>query len=68
MKWTVARFPNGSWSSGGKPDSKEYQSCEVFVVDADSREKATKKGQSQRSRQRRRDGLLPAISCKESEL
>ena len=22
--WTVVRFPNGSWSYGGRPDSPEY--------------------------------------------
>jgi len=61
MKWTVARFPNGSWSTGGKPNSVDYENCEVFVVEAESRESATKKAQAKRSRQRKRDGLLPAV-------
>jgi hypothetical protein len=62
MKWTVARFPNGSWTTGGKPSSKDYENCEVFVVEAESRESATKKAQAKRSRQRRSDWLLPDIS------
>lgn len=61
MKWTVARFPNGSWTTGGKPNSEDYENCEVFVIEADSREHATKKAQAKRSRQRKRDGLLPAV-------
>lgn len=63
MRWTVARFPNGDWTTGGKPTDADYANCEVFVVDADSREKATKKAQAKRSRQRRADGLLPYKHC-----
>lgn len=59
MKWTVARFPNGNWTTGGKPTDKDYENCEVFVVEADSRASATKKAQAKRRRQRRADGLLP---------
>ena len=62
MKWTVARFPNGNWTTGGKPTDKDYENCEVFVVDAADRKSATKKAQAKRSRQRKADGLLPAVS------
>lgn len=52
MKWTVARFPNGSWSTGGEPNDKDYENCEVFVVEANSRELAKRKAQAKRRRQR----------------
>lgn len=51
MKWTVARFPNGNWSTGGTPT--DYANCEVFVVDAADRKSATQKAQAKRSRQRK---------------
>jgi len=62
MLWTVARFPNGEWTTGGKPKDPDYANCEVFVVDADTREKAKKKAQAKRTRQRRADGLIPPKS------
>lgn len=37
MKWTVARFPDGSWTTGGKPNDPDYANCEVFEVDANDR-------------------------------
>ena len=61
MLWTVARFPNGEWTTGGKPKDPEYDDCEVFVVEADTREKAKRKAQAKRTRQRRADGLIPPI-------
>lgn len=57
MKWTVARFPDGSWSTGGEPNDKDYENCEVFVVEADSRELAKRKAQAKRRRQRKLDYL-----------
>lgn len=53
--WTVARFPSGMWSTGGKPTDPEYEHCEVFQVLASSRESAKKKAQAMRYRQRRAD-------------
>lgn len=44
--WTVARFPNGSWSTGGKPDCTDYELCSVYSVLADSENEAKSKGQS----------------------
>lgn len=47
--WTVVRFPNGSWSTGGKPNDPEYSECEVWQIVAASRKDATLKAQSRRS-------------------
>lgn len=52
--WTVARFPNGSWSTGGKSDDPDYSECEVFQVMASSRDEAKKRAQNERSRNRRK--------------
>ena len=53
IAWTVARFPNGDWSTGGRPSDPDYSECEVFVVMAHSRDEAKKKAQAKWSRQRR---------------
>lgn len=47
--WTVVRFPNGSWSYGGKPTDPDYAECEVFRIPAESAKKAVKAAQSKRS-------------------
>lgn len=52
--WTVVRFPNGSWSYGGKPDDPDYSECEVYQVDAPNSDKAKKIAQARRSRDQRR--------------
>lgn len=51
--WTVVRFPNGSWSTGGKPTDPDYAECEVWKIHATSREAATRKAQGRRSSARR---------------
>ena len=51
--WTVARFPNGSWSYGGKPTDPDYAECEVFRISAVEGKAAVKKAQAKRSRERR---------------
>ena len=53
--WTVVRFPDGTWSTGGKPDDPDFQHCEVFVVSAVSREQAKRKGQQKRYRQAKKE-------------
>ncbi|MCV4196064.1 hypothetical protein OD771_29515, partial [Pseudomonas aeruginosa] len=53
---TVARFPDGSWSTGGSPDDPDYALCEVFRIEADSRDEAKKKAQRIRANQRRKAG------------
>lgn len=50
MLWTVVRFPNGSWSYGGKPDDPDYEHCEVWRIEAESAERAVKKAQAKRYR------------------
>ena len=44
--WTVARFPNGSWSTGGSPDSPDYEMCHVYRVIASGEKDAKRKGQA----------------------
>lgn len=57
--WTVGRFPAGVWSTGGKPSDPEYALCEVYLIPADSREKAKKKAQSIRARLVKKGSPLP---------
>lgn len=54
MLWTVVRFPNGSWSYGGKPTSPDYEQCEIWCIDASNEKEAVKKAQAKRSRERRK--------------
>lgn len=53
MIWTVVRFPNGSWSYGGKLDDPDYELCEKWRIAADSPQAAVKKAQAKRSRAKR---------------
>jgi len=46
--WTVARFPNGNYGSGGRRDDPDYQGCEIWEIQADSREEALKKAKQKR--------------------
>lgn len=49
LNLTVVRFPNGSWSYGGRPDARDYEGCEVFVIaSAKDAQSAIKKAQHQR--------------------
>ena len=54
MLWTVVRFPNGSWSSGGKPTDPDYAQCEIWRIEASNRTEAVKKAQAKRSRDARK--------------
>ncbi|KVD92936.1 hypothetical protein WS63_07835 [Burkholderia stagnalis] len=51
--WTVVRFPNGSWSYGGKPTDPDYAQCEVWQIKAESSKDAIKKAQAKRSRSKK---------------
>lgn len=51
--WTVVRFPNGSWSTGGRPEDPAYSECEVFRVEAGDRDEAKKLAQAIRRQKRR---------------
>lgn len=52
--WTVARFPNGEWSTGGKPNDPDYAESEVWQIEATSRDAAKRKAQAQRSAAQRK--------------
>lgn len=52
--WTVVRFPNGSWSYGGRPDSPEYEHCEVWQISAPTAKGAMKTAQAKRTRDNRK--------------
>lgn len=54
--WLVVRFPNGSWSYGGKESDPDYEECEKYRVEASDPKAAIKKAQARRSRQNRRKG------------
>jgi len=54
MKWTVVRFPDGSWSTGGSPDDPDYALCEVYTADAADRKAALRKVQNARNYARRK--------------
>lgn len=48
--WTVARFPNGEWTTGGKTTDPDYADCEVFQVRAVGRKSAKRYAQGERRR------------------
>ncbi|MBU9426453.1 hypothetical protein [Burkholderia gladioli] len=52
--WTVARFPSGAWSFGGKPDDPAYSKCEIWQIAATTGNEAKKKAQAKRSRDHKR--------------
>lgn len=60
MLWTVARFPNQTWTTGGKPDDPDYANCEVWQIEAGSRREATKKAQAKRAYARKKEKKAPA--------
>lgn len=57
--WTIVRFPAGVWSGGGKPSDPDYGDCEVYLIPADSLDKAKSKAQGVRSRMVKKGGDLP---------
>lgn len=58
--WVVVRFPDGSWSSGGKASSPEYECCEVYKVPAAGREEAEKRAKAIRKQLIRKKSELPS--------
>ena len=52
--WLVVRFPNGSWSYGGKESDSDYEECEKFRIDALNPKEAVKKAQAKRAYQQRK--------------
>jgi len=49
MLWPVVRFPNGSWSYGGKPTDPAYQGCEVWQIEAPRAKVAISRARARRS-------------------
>lgn len=48
--WTVVRFPDGSWSYGGKPDDPAYAQCEKWRLLAGDGKQAVNRAQGRRRR------------------
>jgi len=49
IAWTVARFPDGSWTTGGSPLDSDYGGCELWIIDAPDRETAKRRAQGRRA-------------------
>ncbi len=58
--WTVVRFPAGVWSGGGSRNDPEYSKCEVYLIPAESLDKAKKKAQAVRARLVKKGCELPS--------
>lgn len=52
--WTVARFPDGSWTYGGPPDSPDYVEAEIWRILAPNAKDAVARAQGQRRNMVRR--------------
>lgn len=50
--WTTVRFPDGSWSYGGRMNEPDYAHCEKWAIEAESGPAAVKKAQAVRRRER----------------
>ncbi|WMD24016.1 hypothetical protein RAS12_30760 (plasmid) [Achromobacter seleniivolatilans] len=48
--WTIVRFPDGSWSYGGKPNDPAYEFCEKWQIPAVEAKQAVKLAQARRRR------------------
>lgn len=46
MLWTVARFPSGAWTYGGRLDDPDYSECEKWRIDAEAGPQAVRKAQA----------------------
>lgn len=57
--WTVGRFPAGVWSGGGSRNDPDYAECEVYLIPAESLERAKKKAQSIRAGLVKKGSQLP---------
>lgn len=58
--FTVVRFPNGSWSSGGPVSSPDYERCEVYVVPAQPEAAARKQAQAARRKLTKSGADMPS--------
>lgn len=57
--WTVGRWPAGVWSGGGSRNDPDYSECEVYLIPAESLDKAKKKAQAVRARLVKKGSPLP---------
>jgi|MCNG01.1.fsa_nt_gb hypothetical protein len=57
--WTIGRFPAGVWSGGGSRNDPDYSQCEVYLIPAESLDKAKKKAQAVRARLVKKGSTLP---------
>jgi hypothetical protein len=57
--WTVGRWPAGVWSGGGSRNDPDYSECEVYLIPAESLDKAKKKAQAIRARLVKKGSPLP---------
>ena len=58
--WTVGRWPAGVWSGGGSRNDPDYSECEVYLIPAESLDKAKKKAQAIRARLVKKGATLPS--------
>ncbi|HBP6379895.1 TPA: hypothetical protein L6A07_32505 [Pseudomonas aeruginosa] len=58
--WTVVRFPAGVWSGGGSRNDPDYAECEVYLIPAESLDRAKKKAQAIRARLVKKGTTLPS--------
>lgn len=50
--WTVVRFPDGSWSYGGRPDCPDYRDSTVWQIRANTPAVAIRRAQGRWRRAR----------------
>lgn len=62
--WTVVRFPNGSWSYGGRLHSPDYELCEKWSIAAPTAKDAVKKAQALRRQELRRQARAVGADLK----
>lgn len=58
-RWTIVRFPAGMWSGGGSRNDPDYAECEVYLIPAETLDKAKKKAQAIRGRLIKQSAALP---------
>lgn len=54
--WTVARWPDGTWDTGGEPSDYD-DSCEVYIIEGTDRAVVKRKAQGCRNKLRSQDRL-----------
>ncbi|PRD92288.1 hypothetical protein [Burkholderia contaminans] len=65
--WTVARFPSGDWTYGGKKTDPAYSDCEIYQISAVTPKDAVKKAQAQRRKDVKRAEANEAESTENAQ-